>query len=262
MSATASIRPMDGAVRHSKDHRPGIGRLVSVELRKMVNTRSGFWVPITVGGLTLLVSIIAAANHGGNDGTFRHVLHAASIPGAYLLPVMGVLLVCSEWSQRTTLTTFTLVPNRWRVLGAKLGASIIVSTIALLTCVLLAVVTASVFGHAPGGTGTLPLTIILQAWLFLASGMVMGLAFGAAVLVSAPAIVVYLLLPLIWNGLVNNISSLAPIARWLDSGTTLGPLTNQNLDPTQWAHAAATFGLWIGVPLVVGLTRIGRGDID
>jgi ABC-2 type transport system permease protein len=261
MSATAIT--MEGrSARSTKDRRPGTGRLIAVELRKMLNTRSGFWVPIAVTGLTLLVAIIASSNHGGNDGTFTHVLHAASIPGAYLLPVMGVLLVCSEWSQRTTLTTFTLVPNRWRVLGAKLGASVIVATIALVACLLFTVLAASVFGHAPGGTGSLSWQLIGQSWLFLAGGMVMGMAFGAAILLSAPAIVGYLLLPVVWNGLVNNISGLAPVARWLDSDSTLGPLTTQNLSGTQWAHAAATFALWIGVPLVVGLTRIGRGDLD
>jgi ABC-type transport system involved in multi-copper enzyme maturation permease subunit len=254
---------MGGSARQAgKNQRPGIGRLVTVELRKMVNTRSGFWVPIAVAGLTALVSIIAASNHGGQDGTFTHVLHAASFPGAYLLPVMGVLLICSEYSQRTTLTTYTLVPNRWRVLGAKLGASLIVSTVALIACLLFTVLSASVFGHHPGGTGSLGLSVILQTWLFLTSGMVMGMAFGAAVLVSAPAIVAYLLLPVIWNGLAENISWLQGPARWLDTGNTLGPLTQQNLTGTQWAHVLATFALWIGVPLAIGLTRIGRGDLD
>lgn len=263
MSATASITPIAGSARRAgKDHRPGIGRLIGVELRKMVNTRAGFWVPVAVTGFTLLGAIISAANHGGRDGTFSRVLHAAAIPGAYLLPVMGVLLVCSEWSQRTTLTTFTLVPNRWRVLGAKLGASVIVSTVALLACLLFTLGCASLFGHHPGGAGSLTWQIIGQAWLYLAGGMVMGLAFGAAILLSAPAIVIYLLLPLIWNALANNIGALAPVARWLDSDSTLGPLTTQNLSATQWTHAAATCALWIGVPLVIGLARIGRGDID
>lgn len=261
--STAAIRSMGGSARQAgKDQRPGAARLVAVELRKMVNTRSGFWVPMAVAALTALVSIIAAGNHGGADGTFTHVLHAASFPGAYLLPVMGVLLICSEYSQRTTLTTYTLVPSRWRVLGAKLGASVIVSTVALIACLLFTVLSASVFGHHPGGTGGLGLSVTLQTWLFLNSGMVMGMAFGAAILVSAPAIVAYLLLPVIWNGLAQNISWLQTPARWLDSGNTLGPLTTQNLSGTQWAHVAATFALWIGVPLVIGLTRIGRGDLD
>lgn len=261
--SSASIRSIGGSARPAgRNQRLGVARLVAVELRKMVNTRSGFWVPIAVAGLTALVAIIAASNHGGNEGTFVHVLHAASFPGAYILPVMGVLLICSEYSQRTTLTTYTLVPNRWRVLGAKLGASLIVSTIATVACLLFAVLAASIFGHAPGGTGSLPLNIVLQTWLFLAGGMVMGMAFGAAILISAPAIVAYLLLPVVWNGLANNISWLATPARWLDSANTLSPLTEQNLTGTQWAHVAATFALWIGVPLVIGLARIGRGDLD
>ena len=123
MSATASASSR-GAVpspQAGRDHRPGLGQLIAVELRKMVNTRSGFWVPIGVALITVAVAIIASANHGGLDGTFTHVLHKAGLPAAFLLPVMGVLLICGEWSQRTTLTTFTMVPSRWRVIGAKLG---------------------------------------------------------------------------------------------------------------------------------------------
>ena len=39
-----------------------------------------------------------------------------------LLPIVGILLVSSEWSQRTALITFTLVPQRMRVMSAKLAA--------------------------------------------------------------------------------------------------------------------------------------------
>ncbi len=262
MSATAITMDRRPVSHSTKDVRPGLGRLTAVELRKMVNTRSGFWVPIAVGLLTLVVAIIASTNHGGSNGTFAHLLHATTLPGAYLLPVMGVLLMCGEWSQRTTLTTFTLVPSRSRVIGAKLGASVIVSTIALVVCLLLTVVFASALGHAPGGTGSLSWQVIAQSWLFLAAGMVMGLAFGAAILVSAPAIVGYLLLPVVWDGVVNNISGLQGVARWLDSASTLSPLTRENLNGTQWAHVLATFALWIGVPILIGWLRIGRGDID
>ena len=39
-----------------------------------------------------------------------------------LLPIIGILLVSSEWSQRTALITFTLVPKRMRVMSAKIAA--------------------------------------------------------------------------------------------------------------------------------------------
>jgi hypothetical protein len=184
------------------------------------------------------------------------------MPSAFLLPVMGVLLICGEWSQRTTLTTFTLVPSRWRVIGAKLGASTIVSTIALLVCLLLTIVCATALGHAPGGTRSLPWQVIAQTWLYLVAGMIMGLAFGAAILVSAPAIVAYLLLPTVWEALAGSIHALAGVATWLDPGKSLEPFTQQVLSGAQWAHALATFAVWIGIPIVIGAFRIGRGDLD
>jgi ABC-2 type transport system permease protein len=263
MSATATIRPTGGSARHSsKDQRPGIGRLIGVELRKMVNTRSGFWVPIAVAAVTALVAIIASANHGGRAATFTHVLHAVAQPSALLLPVMGVLLICSEWSQRTTLTTFTLVPNRWRVIGAKLGASLIVSTLALIACLLFTVLFVSLLGHHPGGAGSLSWQVIGQSWLFIALGMVMGLAFGAAVLVSAPAIVAYLLLPTIWGALASSISALSTLDHWLDIGTTMQYLPEHAISATGWAHIATTLALWMVLPLAIGWYRFRTKDID
>lgn len=264
MSATTSI-PLKGGTPSAppgRDQRPGLGRLTVVELRKMVNTRSGFWVPIGVAVITLAVSFVASANHGGHAATLAHVLHATATPSALLLPVMGVLLICGEWSQRTTLTTFTLVPNRRRVIGAKLGASVIVSTIALALCLLSTFGFVSLFGHAPGGAGSLPWTVIAQGWLYLASAMAMGVAFGAAILLSAPAIVAYLLLPTVSNAVLGAISGLSGIARWLDTTRTLSPLTQQPMSGTQWAHALTTFAVWIGIPIIIGWARIGRGDID
>ena len=37
--------------------RPGLGRLVAVELRKMVNTRAGFWLQIATVAITALVVV-------------------------------------------------------------------------------------------------------------------------------------------------------------------------------------------------------------
>lgn len=264
MSATASFGSGGGVASAptGRDHLPSVRRLIAVELRKMVDTRSGFWVPVGVGLITVAVAIVASVNHGGRDATFLRVLHASAQPAAYLLPVMGVLLVCGEWSQRTTLTTFTLVPSRWRVIGAKVGAAMIVATVACAVCLVVTVVCPTALGHHPGGTGTLTWQVIAQSWLFLASGMLMGLAFGAAILVSAPAIVAYLLLPIVWEALAGNISALSGIATWLDPQDSLEPFTRHAMSALEWAHALATFGVWIGIPIAIGVLRIGRGDID
>jgi ABC-type transport system involved in multi-copper enzyme maturation permease subunit len=257
MNVTSVISPRAG-----KDQRPGLGRLIAVELRKMVNTRSGFWLPFGVTLATIAVAVLASANHGGRAATLTHVLHDTAQPAVFLLPVMGVLLVCGEWSQRTTLTTFTLVPSRWRVIGAKVGAGVIVSTIAFVVSVLLTILCATALGHHPGGTGSLSWQVLGQSWLFMVSGMIMGLAFGAAILLSAPAIVAYLLLPTVWDAVVGGIHALDGVARWIDPSQSLDPLTLQAMSGTQWARALATFAVWIGIPIVIGVARIRGRDID
>lgn len=243
------------------DRAPSLARLTRVELRKMVNTRAGFWVTVVVALIMLAVGLITAANHGGRAGTLVHVFHNVAQPGALLLPVIGVLLVAGEWSQRTTLTTFTLVPHRSRVIVAKLLASVAVSLGALVFALIVTVLSTAAFGDAPGGAGSLPGTVIAQGWLFFGAAMIMGVAFGAAFLSSTPAIVAYLLLPTIWDAVIGSFKSLDGLARWLDSSNTLDPLTRYAMSGTEWAHALATLVVWVGIPLVFGLWRVHHSDI-
>jgi len=100
MSATTLAAPIrvDTAGVHS---RPGLGRLVTVELRKMVNTRAGFWLQIAMVALTAVVVIARRVFGDGGDHTFAGVLDVGLQPAAVLLPITGILLVTSEWSQRT-----------------------------------------------------------------------------------------------------------------------------------------------------------------
>ena len=42
--------------------RPGLGRLVAVELRKMVNTRAGFWLQVAMVALTVVVVVVACSS--------------------------------------------------------------------------------------------------------------------------------------------------------------------------------------------------------
>jgi ABC-2 type transport system permease protein len=151
MSATTLAAPIrvDTAGVHA---RPGLGRLVTVELRKMVNTRAGFWLQIAMVALTAVVVIARRVFGDGDDHTFAGLLDVGLQPAAVLLPITGILLVTSEWSQRTGLITFTLVPARSRVLGAKLIASVLLALATLVMSV--AVVAAGVLVASEGVDGT------------------------------------------------------------------------------------------------------------
>jgi hypothetical protein len=148
-------------------------------------------------------------------------------PAAVLLPVVGILLVTSEWSQRTGMITFTLVPVRSRVLGAKLFASLVLSVATLLVCV--GIVAAGVLAASPGveGTWSDAATLIAQSAVYLTAGMVVGVAFGMVLLASAPAIVTLFALPITWTA-VASLAFLADAAPWLDTRLALARCTRRS----------------------------------
>jgi ABC-2 type transport system permease protein len=240
--------------------RPRTGRLVAVELRKMVDTRAGFWLQIAMVVLTAAVVIARRVFGEGGDHTFAGVLDVGLQPAAVLLPITGILLVTSEWSQRTGMITFALVPVRSRALVAKLIASIVLALATLVIAV--AVVTAGVLVASPDidGTWSDAATLIGQSAIFLTTGMVVGVAFGAVLLASTPAIVALSALPITWTA-VASLSFFADAAPWTDTRLALAPLHEEVLSATQWAQAGTSLALWMLLPLLIGIWRITRQEV-
>jgi ABC-2 type transport system permease protein len=244
------------ATAYGADTRPSLFRLTRVELRKMVDTRAGFWLLSGIALLTIavVVGLQFAANH---DDSLRGFFADSSQVALALLPIVGILLVTSEWTQRSSLITFALVPRRARVLVAKLAAGVVLSVAAWF--VILAI--AAVGTAFAGGTWSLPGWLIGQSSLYLALSMLMGIAFGAALLSSAPAIVLYFVVPIAF-ALLGGIPALDGLATWLDGTQTLEPLVNESLSATEWAHAGTTMAVWMALPLLIGLWRITREEIN
>jgi ABC-2 type transport system permease protein len=259
MSTNAAALEIPIAGRDA-DRRPGMGRLTLVELRKMVDTRAGFWRQLAVVALTVIV--VGAIDIWGHaeDQTLAQMLSAALAPASILLPVVGILLVSSEWSQRTAPITFALVPNRSRVIAAKVAASVVLSIVAFAVCLAAAAVGTVIASPAVDGTWSLSAGLLGQSAFSLATGMITGIGFGAAFLASAPAIVLSFVLPFGWAA-VGSIHALEPAARWLDGTRSLSPLTEHLLSATEWARAGTTLALWMVLPLAIGLWRILRDEV-
>ena len=240
--------------------RPGLGRLVAVELRKMVDTRAGFWLQVAMVALTLAVVVVRLLVGEAADHTFQSVLDAGLQPAAVLLPVLGILLVTSEWSQRTGLITFALVPVRSRVLGAKVVASLVLAVAMLAMSV--AVVAAGVLVSSPdvegAWSGAAPL--VGQSAVYLTTGMVVGVAFGAILLAPAPAIVLRFALPTAWMA-VLSLPVFSDVAPWVDYARNLGQMTVEVMSPTQWAQAGTSLAVWMVLPLLIGAWRVTRREV-
>jgi ABC-2 type transport system permease protein len=257
-TATATLAPP--LTTAHRDTRPSLARLTTVELRKMTDTRAGFWLQLAVVALTAVVTVVYCIVAPDADQTFVQILEVALAPASILLPIVGILLVSSEWSQRTAMITFALVPHRSRVFAAKLIASVALSVVALVSCIAVAALGTAFAPPGVDGAWSLPAGMLGQVAISIATGMITGVAFGAALLASAPAIVLYFALPTAL-GALGSIPALEGTAQWLDGTRSLAPLTDHLMSATEWAHAGTTLAVWMLLPLLVGLWRIRRSDV-
>ena len=106
-------------------------RLVKIELRKMCNTRSGSWMLVSIGVLSVIATGAVLMFAPDSEIAYENFAAAIGLPMSVILPMIAILGVTSEWSQRSGLTTFTLVPSRGRVIGAKAFATFVVGVVSM-----------------------------------------------------------------------------------------------------------------------------------
>jgi ABC-2 type transport system permease protein len=244
--------------------RPSMRCLVAVELRKAVDTRAGRWLLAAIAGLIVLDVGMQLGFRDPGANSLTTLLGNARIPADVLLPVVGILLVTSEWSQRTALVTFTLVPGRLRVVAAKALVSGLLAVAAVTAGVL-----AGLAGFAAGGvldrtTGGWDLDVwfllklLLSQWI----NMGMGVALGLLILASAPAIVAFFVIPAAWSMLGALVPRLADVAGWLDLSQAIGLLAGPGaLTGQERLHVLTATALWVALPAVVGVLRVRRAEI-
>ena len=237
------------------------GRLIGVELRKMADTRAGMWLLIAIGLITVAIVTIFFFAAPDSERTFLNFMGATATPQGFLLPVLGILLVTSEWGQRTTLTTFTLEPSRPRVIAAKVVAALLLGLVAIVVAVGIAAL-ATVLAGEPGAWDNIGVDDFAKFGILQLSGVLQGLAFGLIFLNSAAAIVSYFVLPIAFSIVATLWSALQDAAPWVDLGTSQQPLfSGVNLTGDQWAQLATSSAIWILLPFVAGLVRVMRAEL-
>jgi ABC-2 type transport system permease protein len=237
--------------------RAGLPRLSRIELRKMADTRAGFWLLLMVELLAIAIVTITLIWGEAKDQDLASMFQGSLWIVSLLLPVLGILAVTSEWSQRTGLTTFALVPERGRVIASKLVAAVVLAVASAAACL----ITAAAGNLVAGGSWSLSLSAVAHGTLFEALGLVGGVAFGLVFLSSALAIVLYYIVPTVWATLGETIHALDKPADWLDTSRTLAPLVDGGMTGRAWAQLATSLALWLGVVLVIGLWRLRRTEL-
>jgi ABC-2 type transport system permease protein len=244
-----------------------LSRVVRVELRKMFTTRSGFWLIASIAITGLIATIATIAFAPDKDLTYYNFAKAVGFPITVILPMVALLSITSEWSQRSGLTTFTYVPSRGRVVWAKTLSSVTVAVASMVFAFAVGAV-GNLVGSTIAGTSTVwdfsvghALTIVLGNLTCLLTGTMIGMLLRS----SAGGLVTYFVITL----LVPNLSSL--LADSQDWFKHLQPWVDLNFAQTfmfegmhtgaQWSHITTAVGLWIVVPGLFGLRRVMRSEV-
>jgi len=237
-------------------------RLIHVELRKMLDTRAGRWLLIGIGAIIAVALTIMFFNEGG-EHAFGEYLQATTMPMAIILPVVGILAVTSEWSQRTGLVTFGLEPRRIRVAWAKTLAALFVGVCAFALSLVLAGIAhqSAITFRGITGDWSVDGLALLGAGGYVLLGIAQGVGFGMLFKNTPAAIVVYFILPTAWSILGSMVSWLADAATWLDMQHTMQPLFEGSLTGEQWAQLGTSVALWVVAPLAVGIWRLTRAEV-
>ncbi|MBY8872380.1 ABC transporter permease [Micromonospora sp. PLK6-60] len=263
MSTVATAPPAPPTPVRPADRAPTLARLTEVELRKLVDTRAGRWLLITIGVIAAAIVTVQLFVVPDERQTFTAFFTPSLLPVGLLLPVVGILSITAEWSQRTALTTYALVPRRERVVVAKLAAVVLAALVSVL--VSLAVAAAgTLLSGATGGAGSWQFawSLLLHAAVLQVVNVLLGAAFGLLLLNPPLAIVSYLVLPTIWSVLAAMVTALRGPAGWLDTSVTMEPLFGPDVTAGQWGRMAVSWLVWVVVPLVAGLLRTVRREVS
>ncbi len=263
MSSTVLTTPPAASHAPPAPRAPSMLQLTRVELRKSADTRAGRWLLVAIAAAALLVAGLQLFFDDGVDGSFGYFFTASQFPVGFLLPVLGILLVTSEWSQRTAMTTFALVPVRSRVLTAKLLAATVLAVLGVLATLVVAalatLLTPAVAG--PAAQWELAGAHLGQVLLVQVVVVLVGVGFGMLLLSSPLAIVLYFLLPVVFTILVSTVAALDWVREWLDLTTTTLPMYDGQLAGQGWAQVGTSVALWLALPLAAGWVRIHRTEI-
>ncbi len=244
-----------------------LSRVVRVELRKMFDTRSGFWLIASIAITALIATFATVAFAPDEYLTYYNFAKAVGYPITVILPMVALLSITSEWSQRSGLTTFTYVPSRRRVVWAKTLSSVIVAVASMVFAFAIGAV-GNVVGSTIAGTPTVwdlsvgqALTIVLGNLVSLSIGTMLGMLLRSSAGGLVMYFVVVLLVPNLLGLLAETQNWFKQLQPWVDLTYAQSFLFEGMHTGAQWAHVATTVGLWIVLPGLFGLRRVMRSEV-
>ena len=242
-------------------------RIVGVELRKSFDTRAGIWLLAGIGIASLLTTGMVIAFGPGQELTYSSFTLAIGYPMSVILPLIAILSVTAEWSQRSGLTTFTLVPHRGRVVLAKAIGLVTVTAVAM-PVVFAAGALGNLIGSAINGTDPVwnqGASDVLYFFLANVLLLLVGFMLGVLIRASTGAIVAYFSYAFVAPGLLTLLALsqdwFRDLQPWVDPNYSQDALFNGGFGAEQWAQLGVTSAVWLVLPLAVGVVTLLRSEV-
>jgi ABC-2 type transport system permease protein len=247
-----------------------MNRLIGSEVTKLRTTRTFYGVTLGALGLVVLISLIAslAGDFKGQDRPGADLMGIAGIVQLFTL-VLGILAVSTEYRHGTITPSLLVVPDRARLVLAKLAAHLVAGLIiGLLAYGLNALIVLPILGARDVDTmleGSELVKIIVGGSIAAALFAGLGVGLGALVRNQVGAIVgalayVFVIEPLI--GIIPGVDDV--VAKWglggLSDALAAGT-SDSDTDLFGQVPAGLIFAAYVVVFLVAGIYLMRRRDV-
>jgi hypothetical protein len=238
-----------------------------VELRKSFDTRAGLGLLLGTALAAVVANLLLIAFAPADQLTYQQFALAACYPMSVVLPLVAVLSVTAEWTQRSGLSTFTLVPHRGRVIVAKGIAMTVVAFGATIFALPVAAVGNLVGSAVRGIDPVWQLSLPDAAYLAVANifPIAVGFMFGVVVRASAGAIVGYFVFAFVAPTMLTFLAMSQGWFRraqpWTDPNYSQHALFHGGFGAQQWAQLGVTSAVWLVAPLLAGAVALLRSEV-
>jgi ABC-2 type transport system permease protein len=248
-----------------------VNRLIGSEVTKLRTTRTFYGVTIGAVGLVVVISLIAslAGSFGPSDTTpGADLLGIAGIVQLFTL-VLGILAVSTEYRHGTITPSLLVVPDRTRLVLAKLAAHLVaglgIGLLAYGLCALFVLPILNARDVDSALEGSELVKIIIGGSIASALFAALGVGLGALVRNQVGAIVgslayVFVIEPLV--GIIPGVDDI--VAKWglggLSDGLAAGT-TDSDTDLFSQVPAGLIFAGYVAIFLVAGIYVMRRRDV-
>ena len=242
---------------------------LSSELFKLRTTRTSWAVILGSLGLVVLISVLAAAtgSFSSGDDAGGDLLEIAGLVQLFAL-VLGILVVATEFRHGTITPSLLAVPDRTRLVLAKLICALVAGALlGLAASALCAVIALPILSARDVGTGTEGSTVFnLVAGNAVACALfaALGVGLGALIRNQVGAIIgalgyLFVVEPLL--GIIPGFDDV--VQKWFPGGASSEAAGTSSLeDPLGQIPASLVLAAYAAIFLVAGLAVIRRRDVS